>query len=111
MYTMSVGQKWSAAVATGLLYLFLAKVGLAIHAASGFATLVWPPTGVAIAAMVLFGPGVWPAIAASALVVNVWTGAPFLAAGGIACGNTLEAIAAAFVLRAVGFDRSLWRIR
>src|SRR5689334_21387412 len=75
-------------------YAGAARGGLLLDAIAGFATLVWAPTGIAIAALLLFGYRLWPAIFVGAFVANLWTGASALAALGIACGNTLEAVAA-----------------
>jgi PAS domain S-box-containing protein len=79
-------------------YVATAKLGLALDPVGGFATLVWPPTGIALAALVWRGSGLWPAVALGALVANLWAGAPWLAAIGIAAGNTLEALIGARIL-------------
>jgi signal transduction histidine kinase len=89
----------------------VARLGLMLEAVAGFATLVWAPTGIALAALLRYGNGVWPGIAIGAFVANVLTGAPVPVALGIGTGNTLEALAAAYVLGAVGFHRSLDRVR
>ena len=81
------------------IYTGAARGGLVLDAIAGFATLVWAPTGIAIAALLLFGYRLWPAILVGALVANLWTGASVLAAIGIACGNTLEAVAATAIVR------------
>src|SRR5215218_1519331 len=73
-------------------YVLAARVGLTIDAVGGFATLVWPASGIALAAVLLGGYGLWPAIAIGAFTANVLTGAPPLAAIGIAIGNTAEAM-------------------
>jgi signal transduction histidine kinase/integral membrane sensor domain MASE1 len=94
------------------LYLVTGKLGLKLHAVSGFATLVWLPTGLALAALLLGGMRLWPAIAVGAFVVNVTTGAPALVAGGITAGNTLEAVLGAYLLaRVCRFDPSISRVR
>jgi signal transduction histidine kinase len=62
------------------------------------ASAVWPPTGIAIAALVLFGSRVWPAILAGAFLVNVTTASSVAASLGIAVGNTLEAVLAAYLV-------------
>jgi PAS domain S-box-containing protein len=80
-------------------YVATALLGLALDPVGGFAALVWPPTGIALAALVRGGPGLWSAVAAGAFVANVWSGAPLLAAAGIAAGNTLEAVIGARLLR------------
>ena len=92
-------------------YVALAKLGLAMDAVSGFASLVWPPTGLAIAALVLGGRSLWPAIAVGAFTANLWAGAPLASALGIAVGNTLEAVTAASLLARVNFVPSFARLR
>jgi signal transduction histidine kinase len=93
------------------IYIATARAGLILDAIARFATLVWAPTGIALAALLLYGYRLWPAIFIGAFVVNLWTGAPVLAALGIAGGNTLEAIAGALVLRRIpGFRPALDRL-
>lgn len=95
-----------------LLYFSTAWFGLKMDAASGFATLVWPPTGIALAALLLYGFRLWPGIALGALCVNYVTGASLLSACGISLGNTLEAVLAAYALdRHADFHRSLDRVK
>jgi diguanylate cyclase (GGDEF)-like protein/PAS domain S-box-containing protein len=64
-------------------------------------TLVWPPTGLALAALLLLGPDVWPGVFAGAFLANITAHEPSGVALGIAAGNTLEAIAAAALIRRV----------
>jgi signal transduction histidine kinase len=73
-------------------YIGFARLGLALDPVGGFATLVWAPTGIALGCLARLGLWSWPAVAAGAFVANLWTGAPALAAAGIALGNTLEAV-------------------
>jgi signal transduction histidine kinase len=82
-------------------YVLSARLGLAMAPLSGFATLVWPPTGIALAALLLRGGRLWPAVMLAALVANVWNGAAFGVAAGIAIGNTLEALLGMFLLTRV----------
>ncbi len=91
-------------------YVALARVGLAVSAVSGFATLIWAPTGISLAAMLAWGFEVWPAVALAAVLVNVHMGAPVPVALLIAAGNTAEALAGAWMLRAVRFDPRLQRL-
>jgi len=87
---------WSFALAVA--YTVVARLGLAVDAVGGLATLVWPPTGLALAALLLGGIELWPGVAVGAFVANLWVGAsPFLALG-IALGNTLEAVVGAGLL-------------
>ena len=95
-----------------VVYFSTAKFGLMLDAVGGFATLVWPPTGISLAALLLFGLRLWPGIALGAFLVNFVTGAPVLTAGGMALGNTLEAVIGAYWLRrTAGFRNSLDRLR
>src|SRR5215470_10750672 len=105
----------SAVVHVGALcvvYFVTAKLGLSLDAVSGFAAAVWPPTGVALAALVLHGYRLWPGIALGAFLINLSVGAPVLVAGGMALGNTLEALLGAVLLeRVVGLRPSLERLQ
>jgi signal transduction histidine kinase/ActR/RegA family two-component response regulator len=82
-----------------------------MDAVSGFATLVWPPSGLALAGLLLLGRRLWPGIALGAFLVNAWMGAPPPVAVGIALGNTLEAVAAAWLLGRLEFSSALTRLR
>src|ERR1043165_800398 len=62
-------------------------------------TPVWPPTGIAIASVLIFGPRVLPGVFLGALAANLPTSLPIPFTFGIAMGNTLEALAAWFLLR------------
>jgi signal transduction histidine kinase len=98
--------------AVAALYILAALAGLRLDAVSGFASLVWPATGIALAAVLLAGRSIWPGIFVGALVANLLTGAPVLAAAGIATGNTLEAVVGAYALsRVPGFRLSLDGLR
>ena len=95
-----------------ILYVLAALGGLRFDAVSGFASLVWAPTGIALAVVLLAGRRIWPGIFIGALVTNVITGAPVLAAAGIGVGNTLEAVIGAYALRRVpGFRLRLDSMR
>jgi signal transduction histidine kinase len=86
------------AAALAAVYVAVARLGLLMDAVHGFATLVWPASGIALAALVA-RRSLWPAVAVGAFVVNVWIGAPWYVAAGIAVGNTLEAVVGAYALR------------
>jgi signal transduction histidine kinase len=99
-------------VALAACYAVIARLGLALDAVGGLATLVWPPTGLALAALLSFGVGDWPGVALGALTANLWVGAPPFVAGGIAVGNTVEAVlGAVLLLRGMTFRRSLDDLR
>jgi integral membrane sensor domain MASE1 len=93
-------------------YYGAAKLGLSFAFETASVTAVWPPTGLALAALVLGGHRMWPGVAIGAFLANSWTGIPLAATIGISCGNTLEALVGAYLLRRVGhFRPTLERIR
>src|SRR6266513_4126596 len=87
------------ALALAAAYFVVATIGLRYATIGPSISPVWPPTGLALAALVLVGPGYWPAILLGAFLANATTNIPILAAAGIACGNTAEAMVAAHLLR------------
>jgi PAS domain S-box-containing protein len=102
----------AAIAAIAAIYVFVAKLGLMLDAVSGFATLVWGPSGIALSALLLLGFRMWPGVWLGAFVVNLWMGAPWPVAVGIAVGNTLEAVVGAYALRRLaGFQGSFDRLR
>jgi PAS domain S-box-containing protein len=93
-------------------YFAAAKLGLALAFENSSITAIWPPTGIALAALVLWGCRFWPAVALGALLANSWTGVPLVSTLGITVGNTLEALAGAYLLvRVARFRPSLDRVR
>ncbi len=92
-------------------YYAAAKLGLSLAFETASVTAIWPPTGIALAALCLFGFRLWPGVAIGALLANAWTGVPLLTVLGITTGNTLEALAGAYLLmRVVDFRPSLERV-
>lgn len=84
----------------GSAYVIAGKVGLMLAVIQANTTAIWAPTGIAIATLLYFGDYVWPAIFAGALVTNIATpGTPILLALMIAAGNTLEGLAASYLIR------------
>jgi len=85
---------------TGLfaVYVITGRLGLSLAFLNASATPVWAPTGIALAAFLLFGTRVWPAIFAGAFFLNLLTAGDFFTSLGIACGNTLEGIAGAYLV-------------
>ncbi len=92
-------------------YFAAAQLGLAMAFEATQVTVIWPPTGIALAAILLWGYRMWPGIALGALLANLMLGEPVATAMGIAFGNTLEAVAGAWLLHRVGFDTRLSRLR
>ena len=94
-----------------LVYVAAAKGGLALAYENSSVTAVWPPTGIALAVLVLGGPRLWPGVALGAILANSWTGLTAPTVMAIATGNTLEAVAGAYLLRALRLRPALQRLR
>ncbi|HEX5734503.1 MAG TPA: MASE1 domain-containing protein [Blastocatellia bacterium] len=91
-------------------YFGAAEVGLSQAFLHTNVSPVWPPTGVAIAAVWLLGHRISPAILLGAFLANLATAVPLATAGGIAVGNTVEAVLAVFLLhRFVGLRSPFYR--
>jgi diguanylate cyclase (GGDEF)-like protein len=81
------------------LYFVAAKASLLLAIPPGYATAVWPPAGIALAAVLLLGRRVWPGIWVGAALANLTVSFSPFAACAIGSGNTLEALAAAALVR------------
>src|SRR5262252_1381863 len=86
-------------ILVAVVYFGSARLGLSLAYLNASVSPVWPPTGVAIAAVLGLGYRVLPAILVGAFFANLATGLSVATASGIAIGNTLEAAAAAYLLR------------
>src|SRR5436305_15322812 len=86
------------AVLLTVLYFIAGKLSLKLAFLYASASPVWPPAGIALAAMLLFGYRVWPAIFVGAFLVNLTTAGNVATSFAIATGNTLEALAAAWLV-------------
>src|SRR6266481_8867756 len=96
---------------TGLLtlvYFTAGKLSLKLAFLYASASPVWPPAGIALAAMLLFGYRVWPAIFIGAFLVNVTTAGNVATSFAIAIGNTLEALAAAWLVNRFAGGRNVF---
>ena len=113
--SMSPGRQGIAPFAhlgVALLYFATAQGGLTFAVVGGTVTLVWPPSGIALVAILAFGYRMAYGIAVGAFLVNAWTDVPLAVAGGIAVGNTFEALAGGWLLRRLaGFRATLERRR
>jgi PAS domain S-box-containing protein len=100
------------AAVVSISYVAAARVGFGAAFLAEQVTSVWAPTGIAQAALLLCGIRLWPAIWIGAFAANALTNVTVLTAAGIATGNTLEAVAAAWILQSVpAFDLTLKRTR
>ncbi|HYX29364.1 MAG TPA: MASE1 domain-containing protein [Pyrinomonadaceae bacterium] len=97
------------AIATGVAsaYFLGAKVGLSLAFVNVSVSPVWPPAGIAIAAVLWFGYRATPGVFLGALLANyLLTDVSLLPTVVIAIGNTLEAIAAVYLLRRFAESRN-----
>jgi signal transduction histidine kinase len=85
-------------VGLAAVYFAAGKLGLSLAFVHVSATAVWPPTGITLAAFLFFGPRVWPGVLVGAFLVNLTTAGSALSSAGIAIGNTLEGLVAAFLV-------------
>ena len=90
--------------------------GLSLAFVHSSVTAVWPPTGIALAAVLLLGKRVWPGILLGAFLINEVKSGHVLTSMAIAAGNTLEALAGAWLVNrfASGRDafertRNIWK--
>jgi signal transduction histidine kinase len=97
-------------VVVAALYWAGARLGLRLAFSNRNVTAVWPPTGVAVAALFLLGARVWPGVFAGALLANITNAAPLDTSAGIALGNTLAPLLAAYLLRRLSFRATLDRV-
>jgi diguanylate cyclase (GGDEF)-like protein len=79
-------------------YFLAGKLGLTMAFVHPSATAVWPPAGIALAALLILGYEVWPGILLGAFLVNLVTAGSVATSIGIATGNTLEALAGAYLV-------------
>lgn len=86
-------------VALAAVYYAAARLGLRYASIGQTVSLVWPPSGIAFAALVLLGYRYWPGVALGAFLANTATPIPPMAAAGIALGNAVEALVAAYLFR------------
>jgi signal transduction histidine kinase len=86
------------AVLAGLYYA-AAKTGYLLEFAGPVAAIVWLPVGVGIAFLYLGGLRYWPGVLIGDLLANNYMALPVGSALGQTCGNMLEVILAALLLR------------
>ena len=103
---------WGQVAVLAAAYVVAAKFGLSLALVAEQVTVVWPPTGISLAAVLLLGYAAWPGIALGAFVANVTAHEPLITALGITAGNTLEALAGAWLLRRwLNFEGALERMK
>ena len=80
------------------IYFCAGKLGLSWAHIHISVSAVWPPSGIALAALLVWGSRLWPGIFVGAFFLNLTTEGTVVTALGIATGNTLEALFAAWAL-------------
>src|SRR5437016_2965865 len=91
-----------------IIYFIVGKLGLMLASLHASAWPVWPSAGIALAAALLFGYRVWPAIFVGAFLVNVTTAGDVATSFAIATGNTLEALAGAWLVNRFAGGRNVF---
>ena len=85
-------------VALAGLYFYCGKFGLSLAFLNASASAIWPPTGLALAVLLLYGYRLWPGVFLGAFLVNITTQGGLATTLGIAAGNTVEALLAAWLV-------------
>jgi signal transduction histidine kinase len=80
-------------------YYGAAELGYSLEVAGPVAAIVWLPVGVGIAFLCLGGPGLWPGVLVGDLLANDYAAMPIGSAVGQTCGNVIEVVVVAAILR------------
>src|SRR5213595_2251478 len=81
-----------------VIYFIAGKLGLMLASLHASASPVWPPAGIALAGSLLLGYRAWPAVFIGAFLVNLTTAGDAATSVAIATGNTVEAVAGAWLV-------------
>src|SRR5262245_49571221 len=84
-------------LAVAELYFCAGTFGLSLAFVNKSASAVWPPTGIALVILLLRGYRLWPAVFVGAFAVNIVTQGSAATSLVIAIGNTVEAVAGAWL--------------
>ena len=80
------------------IYFLAAEFGLEFAFVNASASGIWPATGISVAVLIIFGYRFWPGIFVGAFAANILTLGNFGTTIGIAIGNTLEGLLAAYLV-------------
>jgi diguanylate cyclase (GGDEF)-like protein/PAS domain S-box-containing protein len=86
-------------------YFITGRLGLLLHFFGSNITLLWLPTGIAVAALSRWGYRYWPGVMVGAFATNLAIDSNPSLAAGIALGNTLGPLLAAYLLNQMRFHR------
>ena len=92
-------------------YYLAGKLGQASAERSSNLGPLWPAYGIALAALLRLGYRMIPVVAAAAFLVASQSPVPLVAAAGQALSTTFAAFAGCYLLRRLGFDYRLPRLR
>lgn len=107
--TRAVLGQWSL---TFILYLLSVKLGQFVYSGLGSTpAFIWPATGIALAAAFLWGNRMLSAIALGAFVAAASFGSPLSVVLSSTIGNTLQALAGAYLFRLFEFRPNIARLR
>src|SRR3954470_185283 len=90
---------WLGVAALTITYWVAAKIGFALEFAGPVAAVIWLPAGVGISFLSIGGLRLWPGVLLGDLLVNDYTALPLGSALGQTCGNVLEVVLAAWLIR------------
>ena len=85
--------------AVAAVYYGSARLGFALEFAGPVAAIVWLPAGVAIAVLYLWGIRFWPGVLVGDLLANDYGALPLGSAIGQTCGNMVEVVGTALLIR------------
>jgi signal transduction histidine kinase len=88
------------------LYYAAARLGFAVGFAGPVAAIVWLPVGVGISGLYLAGVRYLPGVLLGEVLTNHYAGLPLGSAVGQTCGNMLEVIVGALLLRRLAVSRT-----
>ncbi len=94
-----------------LLYYGAGLLSLAAESAQAGITPIWLPSGVAFAAFFIFGIRLWPGIFLGMYLIALDAGIPMQVAMVAALGSVLEAAVPVALLRYLGFDSGLVKVK
>src|SRR2546423_8816680 len=80
-------------------YYGAARLGYELEFAGPVAAVIWLPVGIGIAVLYLGGARFWPGVLAGDLFANNYSALPVGTALAQTCGNMLEMLVAAFLIR------------
>lgn len=85
------------AAALGLVYFFLARLGIEFGSLLGNVSPIWPAAGIAIAWLTVRSVHLWPGVFLGTLAAVSITGAPWSFVLSASAGNALEAVGVAYL--------------